>query len=169
MIVWKSVVDWEGFYDVSRCGLVKSLSRVVIRSNGRPCKVRERLLKQNKNSNNYLSVTLQQQGHKVTLPVYILVAGAFLGKTPLGLEILHGPLGKSVNNVNNLSFGTHQQNSMDMLRDGLESCKPVLVGTKHFPSINSAARFLGVDVSNVSMALRRGWKCQGEIIKYERT
>ncbi len=156
---WKDVVGWEGCYRVSDTGRVSSVARVTVRSNGRPYPVVQRELQQNLNSNGYPSVTLQSPEAKITLPVYILVAGAFLGPTPEGLEILHGVAGKQVSHVDNLGFGTHQQNGFDMVRDGLPSCKPVLVDGVEFPSINAAARAFGMDPRAVSRALKNNWKC----------
>ncbi len=167
MTVWKDVIDWEGYYQVSNNGHVKSVSRIVIRSNDRLYSVSGRVLKQNINSNGYLSITLQRPCKKITLPVYVLVARAFLGPTPNGLEVLHGPAGKSLNDVSNLSFGTHKQNGQDMLRDGLASCKPVLIDGRVFPSISSAARQIGTNPPNLSMSLRRGWKCKGYKVGYK--
>lgn len=164
---WKDVVGWEGVYQVSRCGQVKSLARRIIRSNGRPTNIKERILKQNNNSNDYPCITMHRPGEKITLPVYILVANAFLGKTPSGLEILHGPKGKQVSDVSNLSFGTHQQNSLDMLRDGLASCKPVKVGEQVFRSIGEAAKHLKAHPANLSKSLHNGWKCRGFTVSFE--
>lgn len=42
--VWLPVVGWEGFYEVSTAWRVRSLERTIIRVNGWPNKVRERIL-----------------------------------------------------------------------------------------------------------------------------
>jgi hypothetical protein len=158
---WLDVVDWEGMYKVSSCGEVLSLSRTIIRTNGRPCTIRERILKQNLNSGGYPCVTLQRIGKKFTYPVYQLVAWTFLGPCPKGMEILHGSLGRLVSDISNLSYGTHQKNSLDMLRDNTCGAKPVTYDGRQFPSINQLANHLGVDVSGISKALHSGWRIRG--------
>lgn len=156
---WRDILKWEGLYQASNLGRVRSLPRVVIRSNGRPCTVKGRILKSNPNSNGYPSVTMQEssQGRKVTLPVYQLVMRAFKGLAPTGLEILHGPKGKANSCLTNLSFGTHQQNGLNMLRDGLASAKPVRRSDGVlFPSIGQAAKSTGVKTAQLSQVIRHG-------------
>ena len=167
---WKDIPEWEGMYQASNLGGVRSLPRVVIRSNGRPCTVKGRILKSNPNSNGYPSVTMQntESDRKVTLPVYQLVIRAFKGTAPAGLEILHGPKGKANSCLTNLSFGTHQKNGLDMLRDGLASAKPVRRSDGLlFPSINRAARYLGIDVSQLSKAIHSQWRCCNYYWRFE--
>jgi len=137
---------------------------MVIRSNGRPFPVRAWNLKANPNSNGYRCVTLQSYDRdiKITLPVYQLVVGAFKGPTPPGFEILHGPKGKKNDSLSNLSFGTHQQNSLDMLRDGLASAKAVVRSDGvSFPSISRGAKSVGSSAGTLSLAIRNQWKCKG--------
>ena len=52
--------------------------------------------------------------------IHRLVANAFIGPRPEGLETCHGPLGKCVNTPENLSYGTHSENMLDCLRDGTD-------------------------------------------------
>lgn len=166
--IWKSIPAWKGMYKASNLGNVRSLGRVVIRSNGRPCTIKERILKPTLNSCGYRCVTLQSLGMKTTLPIYQLVMAAFRGVTPEDLEILHGLKGKLNDCLNNLSFGTHQQNCLDTLRDGLPSAKPVVrLDGVAFLSINRAAKYVGVNVSQLSKAIHNHWKCKGYYWRFE--
>lgn len=160
--IWKSIPGWESMYEASNLGNVRSFARMVIRSNGRTFPVRAWNLKANLNSNGYRSVTLQSydRGIKTTLPIYQMVMGAFRGATPPGLEILHGPKGKKNDSLSNLSFGTHQQNSLDMLRDGLPSAKPVIRSDGvTFPSTNRAAIYMKISRHSLLKAIYNQWKC----------
>lgn len=57
-------------------------------------------------------------GRQYKRKVHQLVAEAFLGPRPPGLEVCHGPLGSGCNLPSNLSYGTRAKNSADRLRDG---------------------------------------------------
>ena len=57
-------------------------------------------------------------GHRKTATVHSLVAEAWLGPVPEGMEVLHGPAGKQDNSIDNLSYGTRCQNHHDKKRDG---------------------------------------------------
>ncbi len=56
-------------------------------------------------------------GKKKTKCVHILVLEAFKGPRPKGMIGLHGKKGPHINTPDNLSWGNHQQNTLDMLRD----------------------------------------------------
>ena len=165
-MTWKDIPGYEGMYQVSDTGRVRSLPHTMIRSNGRCHSVKGKELKLSTNSNGYKCATIR----RFTYPVYQLVMLAFRGMTPNGLEILHGPKGKSNDSLDNLSFGTHSANGLDMIRDGLESCKQV-VGSdgSEFRSVNEAARYIGVDAGQLSKAIHSGWKCHGTLYKFKTT
>ena len=102
---WLPVVGWEGLYEVSDLGNVRSLRRVL----------KPGLRK------GYLAVTLWRDGKGQHWQVHRLVATAFIGPCPPGMETLHGPGGMFDNRPANLSFGTHRQNIQDKIRDGTMS------------------------------------------------
>lgn len=61
----------------------------------------------------YLTVKLTQDGKRKSFRVHRLVANAFYGERPEGLEVRHLD-GNSLNNaLNNLAYGTHKQNMED--------------------------------------------------------
>lgn len=102
---WRSVVGYEGLYEVSDLGRVRSKYRggriLVPQLTGR-----------------YLSVKLCRDGKVTTRRVHRLVAEAFLGPLPPGQHTRHGPGGRLDNRLVNLSYGTPLQNSHDQERDG---------------------------------------------------
>lgn len=114
MIEWRSVADYEGLYEVSDIGQVRSLPRKYCTG---------RILKPYLLPRGYLKVFLSKNGEETSRYVHHLVAEAFIGQRPAGMEVCHGPNGLSDNSVNNLYYGTHVSNNVeDKVRDGTFIC-----------------------------------------------
>lgn len=77
--IWKDVVGWEGFYQVSNLGRVKSLRRIVRHGRCKILTIKERVLKQTI-SKGYCQVSLCNGEKTVKIKVHRLVAEAFLPK-----------------------------------------------------------------------------------------
>lgn len=111
--IWKPVLGYEGLYEVSNLGAVRSLPR-------RGRKVEGILvLAQTVSRAGYFVVSLSRNGVVSQETVHSLVLEAFVSPRPDGLVARHGPLGALVNSVSNLSWGTHQENMQDKIRDGV--------------------------------------------------
>lgn len=117
--VWKDVPGFEGSYEVSSYGRVKSLRRVVIRENRRPLSIKERILKPYPDHGGYYSVSLLRQGKIFHEKVHRLVAKVFIGVKPSGLEIAHNDGNKSNNAAQNLRYTTSKDNVADLKRHGV--------------------------------------------------
>ena len=116
--VWRPIKRYEGLYEVSNLGRVKSLERTICAKNtAKPYTIKQRILKQAPNNQGYLTVALSKEGKSRTFKVHALVASAFLGKRPDKQEVRHGKGGKLDNSVQNLSYGTHEDNERDKIRD----------------------------------------------------
>ena len=107
--LWAPVVGYEGLYEVSDLGRVKSLAR--------PYRRQERILQPVLDTHGYLQVGLSKNGTSKRL-VHALVTEAFIGPKPDGLEVRHGESGKLDNSLANLCYGTHKQNCEDTVRHG---------------------------------------------------
>ena len=121
MTRWKPIAGFEGYYEVSDDGQVRSVPRVVTRKNGAKLTVGGRVLKANRPSNprDYPSVGLYKPGSKeVHKKVHILVAEAFLGERPNGYYVCHNNGIPTDNRVENLRYGTPHSNSLDTIRHG---------------------------------------------------
>lgn len=92
---WRPVVGYEGFYEVSSLGQVRSLSRVDRSVVGWQRAYPARLLKlcpiedARGGGSTRLRVTLCKNGTKRGFMVHKLVAATFLGEVPVGQETLH--------------------------------------------------------------------------------
>ena len=123
MEVWKPIAGWEGFYEVSDQGRVRSLTRTVVVRNPQgvlaPRTYTGRIIGAHISTNGYRIVTLTKPGLKpVCCNVHTLVLTAFTGPAPDGMECCHGPAGQTVNVLDNLRWGTRSSNSLDRHRDG---------------------------------------------------
>jgi len=107
---WRPVVGYEGQYEVSNLGRVRSLDRVVEYRGGTPRKVRGRVIRCAPGENGYPRVSLS--GRKFRL-VHVLVAEAFLGPKPTGQQVRHLNGNRSDPRLCNLAYGTQSENSHD--------------------------------------------------------
>jgi hypothetical protein len=111
--IWKDIPNYEGYYQVSNLGSVKSLKRVICRSNGVIQTFKERILKAAIGSREYLLVGLSKDGKTKTFQVHKLVAMAFLGHKPCGMKMVvdHIDNNQLNNRVDNLQLTTQRHNT----------------------------------------------------------
>lgn len=122
MEVWKDIPGYEGQYQVSSLGRVKSLSRIV---NGKCHYTDKPFTRRTKDiilrpgrycKSGHVSVVL---GNKVNgQPVHQLVMRAFIGPAPTGQEVLHLNGDPTDNRIENLRYGTRTDNIIDVYRQG---------------------------------------------------
>lgn len=105
-IIWGDIKDYEGIYQVSNLGDVKSLDRLL--TNGKRRKGLIRIL--NPIEGGYLSLSLCKGGVRRTLKVHRLVAETFIPNPDNKPEVNHKD-GVRINNcVYNLEWVTHEEN-----------------------------------------------------------
>ncbi len=117
---WRPVVGYEGQYEVSDLGRVRSLDRVVPRRKGDkvwPMKRRGQLLRPGTMKSGHLIVVLGS-GAKTNALVHHLVLKAFVGPRLPGHESLHGDGDPANNRPGNLRWGTRAENIQDSIRHG---------------------------------------------------
>ena len=113
---WRPVLGYEGLYEVSDAGRVRSLSREV--RSGRGVRVVEgRVLHPTPGALGRLSVSLSN-GRAVVRLVHHLVLEAFVGPRPDGAECCHGDGDASNNRLSNLRWDTHRANVLDAVAHG---------------------------------------------------
>jgi hypothetical protein len=109
---WLDIAGFEGSYQVSSWGRVRSLDRIVGR-----CRFRGRILRQT-STDGYTAVTLSLSGVCCTRRIHRLVPLSFVGPCPDGMEAAHEDGVRSNNNVDNLRWDTKKGNQADRERHG---------------------------------------------------
>lgn len=175
--IWRDIKDYEGLYQVSNFGRVRSLVTDSHR--------RKRILKQSFRGY-YLKVKLIKDNKQKIVSVHRLVAEAFL-PNPLNLPCVnHKDENKTNNSVDNLewcdyryntNYGTANKRRSKVMTNGKQS-KPVLQFTKtgdfirEWPSTSEINRQLGYNVGNIShccLGNTRLKTYKGYIWKYKET
>lgn len=158
---WMPVAGYEGLYEVSDGGRVRSLAR-------KNCRGRVLKYRVDSAGEGYVYVTLCRDGVNKKVNVHQLVLAAFVGE-PNGLWGLHRNGDKGDSRLANLYYGTPKQNSGDMVQHGRSQR-----GTKHYKAVLTPelvawvreshqssleiARQLGVAGSTIRAArLRHNW------------
>lgn len=108
---WRPVVGWEGYYEVSNLGRVKSIARIVRRGNSK-LPIGERILRQAIDTHGYYCVVLcdKQNNRRRTTSVHQIVARAFVGNPQNKEYIDHINTIKTDNRVTNLMWVTCKEN-----------------------------------------------------------
>lgn len=149
--IWKDIVGYEGLYQVSNLGRVRTVGRTDCRGHYYKGKV--------------LSVEVMKKGyHRVSLclcgkitkrMVHRLVAEVFIPNANNLPEVNHKDGNKSNNSVSNLEWSNCFDNIHHAFDNGLrEHCKPIAVicvetGTV-FPSIVAASKWSGASSGRIS-------------------
>lgn len=110
---WKDVPSYEGKYQVSTYGNVKSLDRTTLSSNGKLIPIKGSDLKHNKCKAGYLNVYLyKNRKSRKFFGIHQLVAMAFLNHKPCGHKIIvdHEDENKQNNYLYNLRLTTNRIN-----------------------------------------------------------
>ena len=111
--IFKDIPGYEGLYQVSNLGNVKSLERIIIREKKGNYIVKENILKPRINDNGYYCVNVYKEGYRKNIAVHILVAIAFLGHVQNRTTKIipdHKDRDKSNNNLSNLELITQREN-----------------------------------------------------------
>jgi len=126
--IWKDIHKYEGYYQVSNFGRVKSLKR---KSMGR--RVKERIMKSSSRSrtNPYLTVNLSVEGAVKKFSIHVLVAEAFIGARPLGLQVDHIDYNPLNNHWSNLQY-VSQRTNLSKDRSGRSKFTGVFPKNKSF-------------------------------------
>ena len=166
--IWKDIEGYEGLYEVSNMGRVKSLERTVWDNRGYYRTVPERIMKGKKSGSGYLQVHLSKDGKKKWYLIHRLVAEAFIQFVPeanISYEVDHRNTVRTDNRVSNLCYVTSSQNShnpktMERNINHPKLSKPIFGVDKitglivEFPSIKEAERTLGISHGNICSYLK---------------
>jgi hypothetical protein len=113
--VWLPVRNYEGYYEVSNHGRVRSVARKIVRSNGWPKTIKETVLCAKPNRGGYLHVGLSKDGVAKTNRVHRLVMDSFF-PTDEALDVNHKDGDRANNRLENLEWVTRTENHLHAYR-----------------------------------------------------
>lgn len=173
--VWKDVVGYEGLYQVSNSGRIKSLKY----ANQYGVFKREKILRKRYDKKGYLHVYLYDKNMKKSFKLHRLIAETFIPNPENKPQVNHINGIKDDNRVENLEWCTNQENQIHAFKIGLQKIK---VGSLNpnakkvnlydlkgnyintFGSIKEAQMYLHKNISHISDCCKGKRKTAGNYI-----
>ena len=180
---WKDIKNFEGYYQVSNLGRIRSLDRYVIANkHGGKKLLKSRIMKTTKvkgrdgDNSHYLCVNLRKEGKNKVCMVHRLVAEAFI-PNPDNLPVPNHIDGNKSNNiVTNLEWTTYSENNQHALDTNLRNPRGTVICQydlnhnfiKEYKSVIEASRENGYNYSSISHCLNGRQKTyKGYIWEYK--
>lgn len=160
--IWKNIKGYEGLYQVSNLGRVRSLKKIYI-------------FHQNKNSGGYIVITLTKNKIGKSYSVHRLVAQAFIPNPENKPQVNHIDGDKTNNNVSNLEWCTQSENQIHCYKNNLQTkgTKKVIQYDlnnnyiKTWNSLTEAGKELNINHSKISLVCNgKRKKAGGYIWRY---
>lgn len=161
--IWKSIVGWEDFYEVSNFGDVRSIDRIVNCCYNSKQLVKGRILSQRPNQNGYLMVSLYRNHQRTVKYAHRLVAEAFIENPQCLPQVNHRDEIKTNNHVDNLewcdgyynmNYGTVRKRLSDCHKDMGRKVYQINKHTNEIIAIHAnsarAMELTGIDASAIN-------------------
>lgn len=147
--LWMPVIGYEGLYEISNKGRVKSVARVLINCQNIRREWPSKILKPQQESHGYTQVTLyRSNGRGKNFKIHRLVAESFLaGSRGDAKEVNHIDGNKQNNSVINLAWVTRLENSQHAWENKLISIK--------YGEETSGAKLSNTEVQQIRARYRR--------------
>ena len=115
---WKDISGYEGRYQISNMGRIRSLPRIVKNGIGE-CHKKGKILKPQKAVNGYMRATLCNEKYYKHFKIHRLVAEHYIPNPENKPQVNHINGDKTDNRVDNLEFCTHEENIKHAIKNGL--------------------------------------------------
>lgn len=183
-IIWKPIPGYEGHYEASNTGLIRSVDRVVVLKTklyeDRPCSFKGRILKpymqkyKRSNIKPRQCVALSVDGKLKTWAVHRLIALSFLPNENNYETVNHIDGDCNNNHVDNLEWSSKEENARHAFKNGLVKTQKLIAQIdpvtnkiiKVYPGESEACRQIGISQGKIGFALRNGKMKRGYWWKY---
>ena len=175
--IWKDIPNYEGLYQASNFGRIKSFDKVIAQKNNSRAIKKGRILKPSTSHSGYYQIVLSKQSIRKSYKVHRLIWLAFYGSIPEGYEVNHINEIKTDNRVSNLNLMTAKENlnwgtrneRIAKKRINGKGSKPVLQFTldddliKEYASVMQVEREKGFDNTNIVKSINKRMALNGSI------
>jgi hypothetical protein len=120
---WKSISGYEGLYEISSFGRIKSLKRKANSGFNSKRGVKEKILKQEISDKGYLRIVIQKNRSRIKRFVHVLVANEFVINKNNGPEVNHLKGNKSDNRCWMIEWCTRSENQKHAIKNGFYTVK----------------------------------------------
>lgn len=117
--IWKDIEGFEGYFQISNLGRVKSVKRILINSSNIKRTIKEKILSPHMSSNGYWMISLNKNRVVVKTSIHRLIAMAFINNPESKPCVNHINGIKTDNRIDNLEFVTASENIQHAYDTGL--------------------------------------------------
>lgn len=157
--IWKDIEGYEGLYQVSNLGRVRSVIRVVVDRKCTRC-MKSKILKQTPSTGKlpYFYVSLSKGGKVQKRMVHRLVAETFIPNVELKPQVNHIDGNPQNNRYDNLEWMTNAENTLHAYRTHLNMGRQKLFTIKGKTlNMTQWCEVMGIKTQKLSYLMKKGW------------
>ncbi|MBN2661602.1 MAG: HNH endonuclease [Tannerellaceae bacterium] len=186
--IWKDVAGYEGLYQVSNLGRVKSIPRKVTNGTGGEFFTKPKIMNRHKDTSGYHAIALCKNSKMKKTKLHRIIAKAFIPNPDNKPQVDHINGIRTDNRLSNLRWVTPSENNKNGYRNGnkkvfkprvnvsgksIREATPVSqysqdgIKIMSFDSIHKASKHTGIPISSISNACKKQRKTShGYVWKY---
>jgi len=121
--IWKDIIGYEGLYQISNLGRVKSLERIIMCKNNSKKKITEKIKKQQIGTTGYYTIMLYKNDLGKNFKVHRLVAISFITNPEKKIYVNHIDFNPLNNSLDNLEWVSNRENSCHAQKNKIRPSK----------------------------------------------